>query len=117
MKRWIVFLLLLALPIRTVLAVSGLGCAMLPMQKSHAESHGAPCPTHTVEGAAIETAAATDDAGVSCPSCALACCAALAPEPTQVAAVVQISGLAAAVTRNSFSNAVPQALERPPRWA
>ena len=43
--------------------------------------------THTVEGAAIEIEAATDDAGVSCPSCALACCAALAPERTRVAAV------------------------------
>ena len=117
MKRCVVFLLLLALPIRTVLAVSGFGCAMMPMQKSHAESHGAPCQTHRVEGAAIETEAATGDAGVSCPSCALTCCAALAPESTQVATVAQIGDLAAAVTRNSFASAVPQALERPPRLA
>ncbi len=66
MKRWIVFLLLLALPIRTVLAVSGFGCAMMPMQKAHAESHGVPCPTHVVEGAAVETEAAADDASASC---------------------------------------------------
>ena len=71
----------------------------------------------SVESAAIETEAAADDASVSCPSCALACCAALAPEPTQVAAVAQIGSFVAVVIKTSFANAVPHALERPPRLA
>ncbi len=115
MKRWIVFLLMLALPIRTVLAVSGLACTMMPMQKSHAESHRTPCATHGAENAAAEIEAATDDASVSCASCVLACCAALAPEPTPVAAVAQARSFVAAVIDTAFDNAVPHALERPPR--
>ena len=116
MKRFVVCLLLVALPIRTVLAVSVFGCSMLPMHESHAEGHGAPCPAHAAEGAA-ETQAAADDASVSCPSCALACCAALAPQPTRVATAVHMGSFVAAVFNPSFANAIPHALERPPRLA
>lgn len=117
MKRFVVLLLLVALPIRTVLAVSGFGCAMMPMQKSQAESNGIPCPAHVVESIVVETEAAGDDANTSCASCVLACCAALAPEPVQVAAVAQIGSFVAVVIKTSFANAVPHALERPPRLA
>ena len=82
MKRFVVCLILVALPIRTVLAMSGFGCAMMPMQQSHAENHGAPCPMHAAEDAAVEMQPAADDVNVSCPSCAMACCAALAPQRT-----------------------------------
>ena len=117
MQRFIVLLLLVALPVRTVLAVSGLGCATIPPQMDHTASHAPPCATHVVESAALEAEGVVDDAHASCPSCALACCAALAPEANQVAAVVQTRSFLAAVIEISFANAVLHALERPPRLA
>ena len=49
MKRLIVFLMLLALPIRMVLVVSGFGCAGMPMQMPQAGgADRAPCPMHVV---------------------------------------------------------------------
>jgi len=117
MRRFIVFFLLVALPVRTVLAVSGWGCATMPPQIAHLESDAAPCAAHVAENAALGPEGEVDNADTSCPSCALACCAALAPEATQVTAVVQTRSVVAAVTETSFANAVLYALERPPRLA
>jgi hypothetical protein len=117
MQRVVVFLLLVALPVRTVLAVSGLGCATIPPQIADMESDAAPCAMHGAENAALGPEGAIDDADPSCPSCALACCAALAPEATQVTAVVQTRSAVAAVIETSFANAILYALERPPRLA
>ena len=116
MRRLIVFLLLLALPIRTVLAVSGFGCAMMPMQISQAGGDDAPCPMHAVAGASMADTPA-DSAPASCPSCAAACCAALAPVPTAVARICWVGDYASAVVKTSFASAVPHTLERPPRLA
>ena len=117
MKRFVVFVLLVALPIRTVIAVSRFGCAMMPMAKSQAESSGNPCPAHIVESLAVETGAAGDDGNTSCASCVLACCAALAPEPVEVVAVAQIGSFVAVAMKTLFASAVPHVLERPPRLA
>ena len=113
MKRLMVFLLLLALPIRTVLAVSGFGCAMLPMQMSQA-GDGAPCPMHAVDDASM-TETPADGAPVSCSSCAAACCAALAPMPPTIASISVVGDYASAAVKTSFANAVRHTLERPPR--
>ena len=114
MKRWIVVLLLLALPIRTVLAVSGFGCAMMPMQMSQAGGDGAPCPMHAVDDAPMAETPA-DSVLASCPSCAAACCAALAPMPPAVTGVSLVGDYASSVVKTSFANAVRHTLERPPR--
>jgi hypothetical protein len=113
MKRFIVFLLLLALPIRTVLAVSGFGCAMLPMQMSQTDD-GAPCPMHMVDDASMAETPA-DGAQASCSSCAAACCAALAPMPPTIARISVVGDYASAAVKTSFANAARHALERPPR--
>ncbi|HKO68083.1 MAG TPA: hypothetical protein VJU53_09800, partial [Burkholderiaceae bacterium] len=72
---------------------------------------------HAAESAPVEAAGATNETGVSCPSCTLACCAALAPDPAQVAATQQTRSFVAPVIESSFVNAVADALERPPRIA
>jgi hypothetical protein len=113
MKRLIVFLLLLALPIRTVLAVSGFGCTMMPMQMSQAGDDGVPCPMHTADGASMLEAPA--DSAPSCSSCAAACCAALAPMPPTITGISLVGDYASAPVKTSFANAVPHTLERPPR--
>ena len=117
MQRFIVFLLLIVLPVRTVLAVSGLGCVTMPAQKAQTEKHAAPCAMHAAESAPVEAAGETNETAVSCPSCTLACCAALAPDPAQVAPTTQTLGFVAPVIEISFVNAVAHALERPPRLA
>ena len=119
MKRCIVFILLLALPIRTVLAVSGFGCAMMPtqtpMQMTQAEAERTPCPLHTIDASTSEVS--TDAGSSACSSCAAACCAALAPMPTAIAGSLTVGDHASAVVKTLFASAVPHTLERPPRFA
>jgi hypothetical protein len=117
MRRLLVLLLMLALPIRTVLAVSGLGCAV-PMQMpiempQHAD--GMPCAMHAA-GSSAETPA--DTASTACSSCAAACCATLAPMPPAITGGVLVTGgYAVAAIETSFANALLHLLERPPRLA
>lgn len=123
MKRCIVFLLLLALPIRTVLAISGFGCTMMPMQipmempmEMPPQTDGVPCPMHAANGASTAETPA-DGGSAACSSCAAACCAGLAPMSTDIAGGSLAAGdHAPAVVKTSFANAVPHTLERPPRF-
>jgi hypothetical protein len=110
MKRGIVFILLLALPIRAVLAVSGIGCMAMPSMAQHAAvSDGSPCPMH--EGQPAESGSSTE----TCSSCDAACCAALAPEsvpPLSAAAAVNEP----LFLRGTGVDQVAQSsLERPPK--
>ena len=118
MKRLIVFLVLLTLPIRTVLAVSGIGCAVMPMQVPQTGgADGAPCPMHVVDGTKVAAPieAPIENAPSSCPSCAAACCAAFAPVPPKVVGISMSSDHISGVVEVPFASAVRHALERPPR--
>lgn len=126
MKRLVVFLMLLALPIRTVLAVSGFGCAVMPMQMPQAGgADRAPCPMHVVDGmqiavpieAPMDSEAPMENVPTSCPSCAAACCAAFAPVPPKVVGISRSSEHIVGVVETPFASAVRHALERPPRIA
>jgi len=118
MKRLIVFLVLLAVPIRTVLAVSGIGCAVMPMQVPQTGgADGAPCPMHVVDGTKIAAPieAPMENAPTSCPSCAAACYAAFAPLPPKVVGISMSGDRISGLVEMSFASAVRHAPERPPR--
>lgn len=109
MKRGIVFILLLALPIRAVLAVSGIGCMAMPsMAEPSAISDGS-CPMHEGPPAGSGPSTAT------CSSCDAACCAALAPEsvpPLSAAAAVDEPLF---LRGTGLDQIAQSSLERPPK--
>lgn len=117
MKRFVILVLLLALPIRTVLAVSGLACGMMPMQQPPSNGVNAPCAMHFLEGAGtnLHSEVPAGAAVVACPSCAAACCATLAPVPPSISGIAPAPDDLSAFSEAAFDSTVRRSLERPPK--
>ncbi len=112
MKPFIIIVLLLSLPVRTVLAVSSIGCPMMPMQTPTHQTDGAPCPMHAD---AMELGSPTDNQPADCPTCAALCCAALAPMPAIAMIAAPAKNQSSVFAETLFHNAARQSLERPPK--